>query len=150
MKQITKKHFQLLEVLIALFLVVVCALPIIHSFVGIYLEQRHLQTDIERDHQLHLAHARLIEYLYQEGARGGSLKELMTEKDPQPIPGEPSEYLFLYTLKKDKPKNIKDSHKVLFDVTVIAKKADDKKNEEYSHAYKAFVKRIFKDGKDTF
>src|SRR5215203_2963300 len=75
-----KRHFQLLEILIALFLVATCAIPIMSSFVRIYLEQRKMQDDIQRDHLLHLAHAKLIEYLYKEGAKGSSLQDLL-DKD---------------------------------------------------------------------
>lgn len=143
MKKIVKRHFQLLEVLIALFLVVVCALPVMEAFVGIYVSQKAFQREIERDHHMHLAHANLVEYLYREGVQGRSINELLSEKG-MPIPPESSsKYQFLYTMSPDN--QIKtDTKKILLNIQII-----DKNDEKYKQTYKAFVKRIVKHGQET-
>lgn len=66
MKSLQKRHFQLLEVMIAVFLVVVCALPALNA----YLSMNKVQFDQvrlhQRDHLAHLAYGQIVECLYKK------------------------------------------------------------------------------------
>lgn len=67
LKRRTKKqHFQLLEVMIAMFLVVLCAVPALEIYVGMYKEQAQVVRDYESDHLVHLMHAKIVEQMHQK------------------------------------------------------------------------------------
>ncbi|MCE2982463.1 MAG: hypothetical protein LW832_02740 [Parachlamydia sp.] len=65
-KKKSKRHFQLLEVLIAIFLIVICALPAMHIFTKIYEGQTKGLRINQRDHLTHLIHAKIVEKLYKQ------------------------------------------------------------------------------------
>lgn len=151
-----KRHFQLLEILIALFLVATCAIPVMGSFVSIYLEQRKMQEEIHLDHLMHLAHAKFVEHLYREGAKGSSLKELIDATsitlpvlDGWQALEEQSNYVFFYKLTKEKPQEVKN--KLLLQIEIYAAK-NGNSNEKtiHSHTCKVYVERSSKDGQDEF
>lgn len=68
-------RFQLLEVLVAIFLLVVCAAPALKIHVAMYLEQHHILRQNKRDHLVHLVHAAIIEKLYKNEIPFDSLVE---------------------------------------------------------------------------
>lgn len=59
--KLNKKHFTLLEVLIAFALIVLCVLPIISPHVAIYKAQRSFVKKIELDHVVNLLYANIYE-----------------------------------------------------------------------------------------
>ena len=61
---IKRWNFQLLEVMIALFLIIVCIVPVLHTFTFMYREQRQSIRDSRRDHLAHLIYAQVVEELY--------------------------------------------------------------------------------------
>lgn len=82
MRYFRRSYFQLLEVMIAAFLISLCAIPIISSFVNVYKEQKLLNNEIEQDHLARVAHAKIVEFLYTFGASGNPLEELIGKDLP--------------------------------------------------------------------
>jgi Tfp pilus assembly protein PilV len=64
LKIIRKSHFQLLEVMIAAFILLVCAIPTLRIFTNMYLSQQNIARENQRDHLAHLIHAKIIEQMY--------------------------------------------------------------------------------------
>lgn len=65
MKKFKKRHFQLMEVMIAMFLVVVCAVPALEIYTNMYKQQVEAARNYEADHVVHLLHAKIIENMYK-------------------------------------------------------------------------------------
>jgi hypothetical protein len=64
-KQQNKRHFQLLEVMIAIFLIIMCAVPALNIYVNMYRSQSKANIINQRDHLARLTHASIIEDLYK-------------------------------------------------------------------------------------
>jgi hypothetical protein len=62
-----KHHFQLLEVMIALFLVTLCAIPLIYPHVRIYQEQKQHILEAKLDHEANVAYGHILVLLYEKG-----------------------------------------------------------------------------------
>lgn len=69
-----KRHFQLLEVMVAAFIILICAAPALKIFTTIYIEQRETIRENQRDHLAHLVFANVIEQLYK---RSISIDDIM-------------------------------------------------------------------------
>jgi len=65
LKKIQKRPFQLLEVMVAAFLILVCAAPALKTHIAIYREQFNLKRENERDHLVSGIHAKIVEKLYK-------------------------------------------------------------------------------------
>lgn len=61
-----KHHFQLLEVMIAIFLIAVCALPILNGYHAMSQVQFESSRRNWRDHLAHLVYGRIMESLYKQ------------------------------------------------------------------------------------
>lgn len=59
-----KQHFLLLEVLIAIFLIVLCMIPLIYPHTYILVSQKRFVHQVELDHAVNLIYADIIEKLY--------------------------------------------------------------------------------------
>jgi hypothetical protein len=62
--QTHRRHFLLLEVLIAFALVALCALPLVYPHTAILKEQREFIRKVELDHVVNLLYANVMEKLY--------------------------------------------------------------------------------------
>lgn len=60
-----KHHFQLLEVMIAVFLIMICVVPTFEIFTNMYKHEADANLINQRDHYVRLVHAHLIEKLYK-------------------------------------------------------------------------------------
>lgn len=58
-------YFQLLEVMVAAFLILICAAPALKIHISMYLEQNALMRQNQRDHLAHLAYAEIVEKMYK-------------------------------------------------------------------------------------
>jgi hypothetical protein len=66
MKKINpKRHFQLLELMIAAFILLICIAPIMRIFNNMYLSQQNIIRQNYRDHIAHMAHVQITEQLYK-------------------------------------------------------------------------------------
>jgi hypothetical protein len=63
--KVNKRHFLLLEVLIAFILIVVCMLPLITPHTFILTEQKKFMQQLEVDHLVNLVYADIVERLYR-------------------------------------------------------------------------------------
>ncbi len=64
-KNSCRRHFQLLEVMVAVFLILLCAAPALRIYTNMYKEQAQVARVNQRDHMVHLIHAKVIEQLYK-------------------------------------------------------------------------------------
>ena len=64
-KQFYKRHFQLLELMVAAFILLICIAPTMKIFTNIYKSQKEIIRINQRDHLAHLVHAKFTEQLYK-------------------------------------------------------------------------------------
>lgn len=64
-KKILKRHFLLLEVMVAVFILLVCAAPAMRIYISMFKEQQAIIRENQRDHLVHLIHANITEKLYK-------------------------------------------------------------------------------------
>lgn len=153
----TKRHFQLLEVIIALFLIASCALPIMGTYSYIYREQMLAKHDMDMDHAALLLHAQIVTTLYQEGSEGKSLKEKIGVETPVNLGQldlENSPYQVSYKLEVLEPKKEKTQAKtknLLLALKIEAKKIKaSEKEKPRQYSYNVCVHREFVEGKNDF
>jgi hypothetical protein len=60
-----KRHFQLLEMMVAAFILLVCIAPTMQIFTSMYQSQQGIIRENQRDHLAHLVHAKFVEQLYK-------------------------------------------------------------------------------------
>lgn len=60
-----KRHFQLLELMVAAFILLICIAPTMRIFTSMYLSQQEIIRENQRDHLAHLIHAHVTEQLYK-------------------------------------------------------------------------------------
>lgn len=61
-----KLHFQLLEIMIAVFLMSICIVPLLKSYVFMHLEQKEIKRSADRNQLVHEIHSKALEKLYNE------------------------------------------------------------------------------------
>lgn len=61
-----KRHFQLLELMVAAFILLICISPTMRIFTNMLKGQKEIVRQNERDHLAHLVHAKLTEEFYQQ------------------------------------------------------------------------------------
>lgn len=64
-KRRSKRHFQLLEIMVAIFILLICAAPAMRIYVTMFKEQQLVIRENERDHIARVLHARITEKLYK-------------------------------------------------------------------------------------
>jgi len=69
-----KRHFLLLEVLIAFALIVLCAIPLIAPHVALLKSQRQFIQKIELDHMVNLIYADILEKLHRNDIGWGTIE----------------------------------------------------------------------------
>lgn len=62
----SKRHFQLLELMVAIFILLICVGPVMSIFTSIYRHQQEIIRENHRDHLKNMAHAKVIEHLYKK------------------------------------------------------------------------------------
>lgn len=60
-----KRHFQLLEVMIAVFILLVCTAPAMQIYTSMFKRQQAFVRENQRDHLARLIHAKITEQLYK-------------------------------------------------------------------------------------
>lgn len=64
-KKSTKRHFQLLELMVAAFILLICIAPTMRIFTNIFKAQQEIIREYQRDHIAHMMHAKFTEELYK-------------------------------------------------------------------------------------
>jgi Tfp pilus assembly major pilin PilA len=59
----SKRHFQLLEVMVAVFLILLCAVPALEVYTNMYKQQAFVNLAYKKDHLVRLIHSHLVEKL---------------------------------------------------------------------------------------
>lgn len=70
-----KRHFQLLELMVAVFILLVCIAPAMRIYTTMYQSQQAIIRENQRDHLAHTMHAKFTELLYQQKV---PLKQMMS------------------------------------------------------------------------
>lgn len=65
-KVLKKLRFQLLEVMVAIFILLLCAAPAIHIYTNTFMNQQKMIRENQRDHLVHHIHAYVTEQLYKK------------------------------------------------------------------------------------
>ncbi len=65
-KNIRKRHFQLLEIMVAMVLITLCAAPALKIYTNMYKQQSEILHHYEADHLVHQVHAKIIESMYKQ------------------------------------------------------------------------------------
>lgn len=75
-----KSFFQLLEVMIALFILMICAVPIMQTYVQMHIQEKDMEQLVKRNQLVHEIHAKLIEKLYTETQTIANFENERTEE----------------------------------------------------------------------
>jgi hypothetical protein len=148
LKTKNKPHFQLLEIMIAIFLIIVCAVPALKTTINIYKEQAEVVRVNQRDHLVHLIHANLIEKFYK---RMIPLDQMKMENEEvfrdQEIVEQLNRlnYAATYKIKMLRPQKeeIEQEKKYLVELMIcITDKTQGKKKDSNTHyTYKVYIDR---------
>lgn len=123
-KFLKRQHFQLLEIMVAVFILLTCAAPAIRIYTNIYIQEQNIIRENQRDHLVHRIHAFLTEQLYKKTI---SFQQISTDMD---VPLQDSElqadlakinYEGLYQFSQKKGKKTKGAtkpHKYLVMLTI--------------------------------
>ena len=137
-----KRRFQLLEVMIALFLIIVCIVPVLHTFTYMYREQRQSIRDSRRDHLAHLIYAQVVEELYGQKVPWGAIqtsavRSIANEALDNQL--KDKGYKTTYTLTIVHPKRvISTSHEFLLNLK-IELVDDERKGVKTEYKYLVYV-----------
>jgi Tfp pilus assembly protein PilE len=148
-----KRHFQLMEIMIALLLIMACAIPMVHSYVHMYKEQRHFVRSSHLDHLAHLIYAHIIEELYQQkiswqDMEGGVERELQHPEMSKLLKkeGAHAKYsLKVKTKKSNKAKVLK--HLATLTLTVVDDRTNEKEEEKKPRKEYEYVIYIARENK---
>ena len=86
-----KHHFQLLELMVAAFILLVCIAPAMRIFTTIYLSEQEMIRENQRDHLAHRLHAKITEGLYKRqyqlegGTKGASTLVTTSDRDTEAL-----------------------------------------------------------------
>lgn len=135
-----KRNFQLLEIMVAAFIILICAAPAIRIYTSTFLQQQDILKDNQSDHLSHLIHANIIEKLYKKDIpfqdildkKRFSVDSSELQKQLQRF-GFDAFYSFeRYESKKREKKDKKPSmYLVSLKITIVDKKSKDKKDYNY-------------------
>lgn len=150
-----KRPFLLLEVLIALFIVVVCISPLLTSQVFMYKVERQFLHKLELDRVANIVFTDILKNLYEKNEIFWS--DIQDNKkftyDPQRNPknGIPSHFPYHITYsvgmtKYRKPKDKPTNFLVLLTITITP--SDKSQNPNIYH-YKVFISKQTKEGEAT-
>jgi hypothetical protein len=73
--KVKKRHMMLLEILIAMALMILCALPLIAPHVAIIKDQRAFITTVELDHAVNLMYVEILERLHKGEIRWKEIED---------------------------------------------------------------------------
>ncbi len=64
-KKSSKRHFQLLEIMVAVFILLICAAPAMRIYTNMFKQQQVVIRENERDHIARVLHSRIVERFYK-------------------------------------------------------------------------------------
>lgn len=143
------RHFQLLEVMIAMFLVALCILPLIQPHLHMYQEQQKVLGRLKRDHAAAVVYADIMKRLYSNEM---GWEEMMDRNARHPLNlgtmGNQYEGYYSFEKKSAKPRDEPPAEtNYLMKMTIhLAFKGG---RDPHDYEYLVFIKRKIKEGQDT-
>lgn len=141
-----KRPFQLLEVMVAIFLLLVCIAPAIHIFSNLYKQQQESAREYKQDLMANAVHAAIVEKLYQKELAFDTIfedswKPLESDELQKQLSdsGMQASYRFIET---SKPKRIKKGSLFKYLTTLevsITPLFQRSSNEASSYLYKVYI-----------
>jgi hypothetical protein len=150
--KIEKRHYLLLEVLIAFTIVTLCALPLIAPHSWMIKEESELLQDIEKDRYVNLIYSHIVEQMYANTIQWQTLANLgvPTKIDTSQIEGIPSNWpykAFLTTkVALNKKGQDESQHFYYFSLIISLLHGEEPASQHYT--YTVFVERKIKIGQD--
>lgn len=133
--KIKKRHFQLLEIMVAMFLILLCAAPALQIYTNMYKQQTKIMYDYEADHLANLVHAKIVEAIYKNTL---SFEDLLNSTPRSVEDGVFSKqlkeigYKCQFTINRICQRKMKKEGFVryLFEITVTLQNLQDTKNNK--------------------
>lgn len=149
MKRRNKRYFQLLEVMIAMFLVALCALPLIHPHLHMYQEQRKTLQELQMDHIAGLLYADVALDLYENKIPWEQIQNRETKLplSSYVINNLPYEGHVSFAEERHKPPD-KPAAETNYLIKVIVSLATKDKKLQRDYTNVVFIKRKIKEGED--
>ena len=143
MKRVVKRHMVLLEVMIALALIALCALPLLTPQTDMIRAERRFVDEIEADRTANIIFANIAQKMYQDTIQWDAL----FNEEEVPIEGEllegahlrktwPYKMTYHFKNKKKKPANEPPLY-ALFELTITM----NSKVEKLTFNYEIFVEK---------
>ena len=128
---IQKRPFQLLEILIAIFLVIVCAIPLVQTYVGMHLEQKDQNRLADANQIVEEVHAKILEDLYKKKIGFQQMEDPQErEIDDESLITKAKKLNFkvTYNFERVLPRKLRaDTAKVLMHLNIKLTRLDDPK-----------------------
>lgn len=150
--KVKKRHYLLLEVLIAFMIVAFCAIPLIAPHSWMIREESELLQEIEKDRNVNLIYSYIVEQLYNNAI---SWQTILNEGvpisiDPLNIPGIPQNWPYKALLQTQVTRHKKGSdegqHFYYFTLTITLFHGEEIASQPYR--YTVFIERKIKIGQD--
>ncbi len=148
--RVVKKSFHLLEVLISMLLLIVCAIPALQLFTSLNETQTAFRRVIQKDHMAHLIHARLIEKFYNVGSFADAINNKRGDIDFEDLKAELSqlhlkpyfELKIIYPEKEEKEPKLKNLAELTIHLMDHSKQAvNDPQQSHTTYSYAVFFER---------
>ncbi len=141
-----KRHFLLLEMMVAVFILLICIAPTMRIYTNMYLGQEVIVRENRRDHLAHLVHASVTNQLYQNTiALGdmvqGSPMQLHDRELEEKLRNLAYECSFAFrVISESKAQNEKKPNEYLLELAIKMKDSSvNKKSEEMTYIYHVYV-----------
>lgn len=138
-----KRHFQLLEIMVAMVLIVLCAAPALKIYTNMYKQQTEIVRNYEADHLVHIVHSKIIERMYKNIISFDDIlmgDERSFEDKDLTSKLKKMGYSCNYTIRKINARKVAKEHLVryLFELNITLVNQTDAKNNRNYH-YDHFV-----------
>ena len=146
----TKRHFQLLEVMIAMLLIVTCVAPALHIYMNMYKLETQSMQNYEADHLARLLYVEIVEQLYLNAI---PYEDILSGTD-RTVESAYTEQLNAigftahYNLSKMKQKTVKGKPRCLIDIKIYLENKRTKAVKTYNYLQMIEIPPPPKDDKD--
>ena len=150
--KVKKRHYLLLEVLIAFTIIALCAIPLIAPHSWMIKEESELSQEIEKDRYVNLIYSHVIEMLYNNTIPWQTLinEEVPISIDITQIPGIPSNWPYeaILTTQVTRQKKGEDESQRFYYLTLSITLVQKGEIVSLPYSYTVFMERKIKIGQD--
>ena len=140
----SKRYFQLLEIMVAAFIILICAAPALRIYTSTFLQQQDILKVNQSDHLSHLIHANIIEKLYKQEI---PFQDILDKKRLSVDDSELNKELQLFGFEAfysfqgsdSKKREKKDKKPSMYLVSLLITIVDKKSKDEKKYDYKIFI-----------